>query len=72
MRIEKRLKIDLVGDEKPELVIEAIYKTLSDNLKEIHDLLFSYHYTKREGVQDIVLEKSNISIELEEKSLIFE
>ncbi len=63
MRIEKSLKIEGIStNHSPEEILEVLYQTLQAHLTEIHDLLFSYHFKKRESVQDIHLDKAAVSL----------
>ncbi len=62
MQIEKSLKFNKTFSEHTivEEAKELLCQFLNANLYDIHDMLFSYHYAKRERVYDIIIEKSDI------------
>lgn len=62
MRIEKKLRINHpLKNITQDKAVEYLYQLFTENTKEIHDLLFSYHFAKRESVYDIFIDKNLIN-----------
>jgi len=62
MQIEKSLKFKKTFSEgtATKEVKKLFHQFLKNSLYDIHDLLFNYHYAKRERVYDITVEESDI------------
>ncbi|WP_041536976.1 hypothetical protein [Pseudopedobacter saltans] len=61
MQVEKILKFNQAFNQESDsnLAIDQLDLLFKKNMYDIHDLLFSYHYTKRERVYDIILNKED-------------
>jgi len=62
MQVEKSLKFNKTfsEDTTPEETGKLMKQFFDNSLYDIHDMLFSYHYAKRERVYDISIEESDI------------
>lgn len=62
MQVEKSLKFNKTFSEgtTAEEAKKLLCQFLNNSLYDIHDMLFSYHYAKRERVYDIAIEESDI------------
>lgn len=63
MQVEKTLKFNQAFNQDTPITdaIPILKYFLEQNMYDIHDLLFSYHYAKRESVYDINIDEKHIS-----------
>ncbi|MFD1630773.1 hypothetical protein [Pseudopedobacter beijingensis] len=62
MQEERCLNLGTDLDNKEDKV-STLYIFLNKNLKQLHELLFTYHYAKRESVADLVIVKESITFD---------